>query len=344
MHACSTPAASSVSAGFQSSVSTIVLQTLRDEIGRSDNCIPFDRFMAIALHDPLDGYYARNIPGIGSRGDFTTAPQRTTLLGKAVARWLRDRAGSRRWKNFTIIECGPGDGSLAAAVLADFGWWERRRIAMHLVETSEPLRRQQEIALRGRRAQWHADINSALAACDGRALIYHNEFFDAFPCRIFERNRGDWLELHLRVKEGKLGEFLQPPGRPLPVSEALGRDWPEGQRVEIFESVNHWLRSVSGAWREGTMLAIDYGGSTDTIYHRRPRGTLRAYRQHQRLAEDAVYELPGRQDITADVNFEDIARWVRELGWSTGSDRSLAELAPGSPGAESFRYAVLERV
>ncbi|MFZ9941426.1 MAG: hypothetical protein ACO3F7_04670 [Luteolibacter sp.] len=36
--------------------------------------IRFEEFMRRALHDPHDGYYARNIKGIGRRGDFTTAP------------------------------------------------------------------------------------------------------------------------------------------------------------------------------------------------------------------------------------------------------------------------------
>ena len=35
--------------------------------------IPFEQFMARALHDPQHGYYARRITGVGRRGDFTTA-------------------------------------------------------------------------------------------------------------------------------------------------------------------------------------------------------------------------------------------------------------------------------
>jgi hypothetical protein len=32
-----------------------------------------EQFMSRALHDPVRGYYARNIRSIGARGDFTTA-------------------------------------------------------------------------------------------------------------------------------------------------------------------------------------------------------------------------------------------------------------------------------
>ena len=39
-----------------------------------DAPIPFEHFMAWALHDPKNGYYARRISGVGGRGDFTTAP------------------------------------------------------------------------------------------------------------------------------------------------------------------------------------------------------------------------------------------------------------------------------
>jgi SAM-dependent MidA family methyltransferase len=85
------------------------------------------------------------------------------------------------------------------------------------------------------------------------------------------------------------------------------------------------------------MLTIDYGGAAKEIYHRRPAGTLRAYRDQNRLHGESVYEQPGRQDITADVNFEDLAMWARELGWETSSFQSLAELAPDAPGADAFR-------
>ena len=57
------------------------------------------------------------------------------------------------------------------------------------------------------------------------------------------------------------------------------------------------------------MLTIDYGATVGNLYHRRPQGSVRAYLLQQRLEGRAIYDNPGRQDITADVNFTDLQNW-----------------------------------
>jgi SAM-dependent MidA family methyltransferase len=153
---------------------------------------------------------------------------------------------------------------------------------------------------------------------------------------LFRKDADAWTELHLRIVDGKLTETFLSPQRPRPDSRIFEHAWPEGQRIEVFESVRAWMKELSDAWREGTMLSIDYGGTTDEIYDRRPQGTLRAYRGQQRLTGAEVYELPGRQDITADVNFDDLTRWAREFGWEADGIKSLDAIAPNAPGAEAF--------
>jgi SAM-dependent MidA family methyltransferase len=317
-----------------------VRQALQSALDENGGTIPFDTFMGIALHHPQDGYYARNIRGIGSRGDFTTVPQLTPALGEAIGQWLQGKAEQRGWKRFNVIECGPGSGALASAVMKSFGWFGKRKVDLHLVETSEPLRAEQQKRGRG---TWHSTIEEALAAGEGRALVYHNEFFDAFPCRVFRKENDGWTELYLKVIEGKLQEVFLPPTRPLPASTVFAREWTTGQRVEAFESVRNWMRDMAGSWKQGAMLVVDYGGSADQIYQRRPAGTLRAYRGQQRLAGDAVYEMSGRQDITSDVNFDDLAIWAREFGWEADGIKSLAAIAPNAPGAEAFHCLALAK-
>lgn len=316
-----------------------VRQALQSALGENGGRIPFDVFMGIALHHAEDGYYARNIRAIGRAGDFTTVPQLSPELGRAIGRWLRDEAARRGWTRPNVIECGPGSGALAAAVLKSFPWWNRSKIGLRLVETSRPLRAEQH---RRGLGTWHSTIGEALAAGQGSALVYHNEFLDAFPCRVFRRESDGWTEMHLAAADGRLQEIFIPPERPRPASTVFEREWPTGQRVEVFASAREWMSGMAASWKSGAMLVVDYGGRTDEIYHRRPAGTVRAYRGQQRLTGHAVYEVPGRQDITADVNFDDLAAWARELGWQTGTLQSLEEFAPGSPGAGSFRCLVVE--
>ena len=315
-------------------------QALQSALDENGGTIPFDTFMGIALHHPQDGYYTRNVRTIGSRGDFTTVPQLTPALGEAIGQWLQGEAERRGWKRFNVIECGPGSGALASAVIKSFGWLGKRKVDLHLVETSEPLRAEQQKRVRG---NWHSTIEEALAAGEGRALVYHNEFFDAFPCRVFRKEADGWSELHLEVIEGKLQESFLPRTRPLPASTVFAREWTTGQRVEVFESVREWMRGMADSWTSGAMLVVDYGGTTEDIYQRRPGGTLRAYRGQQRLTGDEVYEMPGRQDITADVNFDDLAMWAREFGWQADGIKSLGTIAPNAPGAEAFHYLTVAK-
>ena len=127
--------------------------------------IPFEQFMARALHDPQHGYYARRITAVGRQGDFTTAPMLSDAPARAIAAWackaLRE-SGCRH-----LIEIGPGEGTLAAAVLHRLPWHVRWKTRLHLVETSTPLAARQRELL-GKRATWHSGMSDALTACGGQ--------------------------------------------------------------------------------------------------------------------------------------------------------------------------------
>lgn len=258
----------------------------------------FDRFMALALHDPERGYYARRIRGVGKSGDFTTTPMITPALGKAVGAWAKAALKESGCRD--LIELGPGEGVLAETVMAAFPWWRKPRL--HLVEKSVPLREKQAARL-GKRATWHDTIESALDACGGKACIYSNEFADAFPVRRFRREGEGWSELFLAPQEDWR------PCAELPESSVFQGSHAPGQIVEVAESYREWLHGWLPQWRAGRMLTVDYGATVDSLYHRRPRGTVRAYFLQQRLEGPAIYENPGRQDLTADVNFTDLQAW-----------------------------------
>jgi len=257
--------------------------------------------MALALHDPERGYYARRIRGVGRGGDFTTTPMLSLALGRAIASWAAEAMAASGCRD--LIELGPGEGLLAAAVLDQLPWWRRLRIRLHLVESSAPLREKQAARL-GKRAVWHDSVESALAACGGKACLYSNEFADAFPVRRFRREAAGWSELFL----GPAEEWR--PCEALPDSSIFEVPHPVGQIVEVAEAYRDWLRGWLPQWRAGRMLTIDYGAEACTaFYHRRPQGSVRAYFMQQRLEGPAIYQNPGRQDLTADVNFTDLQRW-----------------------------------
>ena len=107
------------------------------------------------------------------------------------------------------------------------------------------------------------------------------------------------------------------------------------QRCELHTGMRLWLDEWSAHWRGGAMLAIDYGDLFPALYHRRPRGTLRAYLLHQRMDGADVYENTGRQDITADINFTDLRDWCSELGCAETSFETQREFIEGHPGSRT---------
>lgn len=272
-----------------------------------------EAFMARALYDPEQGYYTRHISDVGGgRADFSTAATLDGTLGHAVAAWARARL--RETGVRALIEVGGGSGALAWVVTGSLPWW--RRIAYHLVEVSGPLRARQEAALRGRRVAWHQTMEEALAACDGEAVIFSNELVDAFPCRQFEWRGGAWREVTVGWGPEGPVERLQPV-ECLPESTLLAQVPREGQRVEVQESYQKWLAGWSRHWKRGVMLTIDYGHVLPPPPRLPLSGTLRAYFRQMRLEGEEIYRRLGRQDLTADVCFNDVRRWGESLGWST---------------------------
>lgn len=346
--------------------------SLRRAIAAAGGWLSVERFMDAALFDPVSGYYTARVRTVGRAGDFaTSATLHPTILGQALARW----AWARRpevvvrfgaWRlprppRWHLVELGGGGGQLAAGLLHALGPWRRLGLTYHLVEISPVLRAIQEerlrpwaggddgrrwrwrrgAAMRPARVCWHADVASALAAAGGRALVFANEFVDAFPCRVWERRAGRWREVGLMWPEKREGgqdatpaavptERLADDDPPADLSSVFDeRCFPqprEGQRVETHGRYRDFLaRELAPAWRAGRLLTVDYGDELPGLYHRRPRGTRRAYFRHQTLTgAEEFYARPGQQDLTADVNFTDLRRWGRELGFGEGEPAPLA--------------------
>lgn len=303
-------------------MSESLLDFLQHTQAECGGAIPAERAIREALYHPEHGYYARNIRTVGRRGDFATSASLGEALGSGIARWLWKNRIPHRGK-WHVIEAGAGSGELARTVLRRLGPWRRLGLHYHIVETSPVLRAEQQRALTQFRVHWHDSMDAALAACDGRALVFSNELLDAFPCRVFERRDGRWLELAIRIDGGHVAECLlhcDPPA-----SSVLEIDATDGQRAEVNVAAAEWLASWAGAARDVRMLTIDYGDETPALYRRRPRGTLRAYFHHQRFEGVEVWHRFGRQDITADVNFTDLRAWTERLGWRTLALETQAE-------------------
>ena len=92
-----------------------------------------------------------------------------------------------------------------------------------------------------------------------------------------------------------------------------------GVLIYINLHANAWMRGVASALRSGFVLTIDYGDSTWGLIQGARRGDfrLRVYGDH---ADEWLprpndpYALPGTQDMTADINFTDLAEVAKRCG------------------------------
>ena len=297
----------------------------------------FDHFMARALYGP-SGYYTSPRTILGARGDFTTTPKLTSALAESIAQWIL-----KQWAHFgkalPVIELGPGDGSLSADIRAALSFFQRRKLRYHLVEISPHLSERQQERL-GKKAHWHSTLIHALEKTGPEALVISNEFFDAFPVRIFRRSADSFEELHLGEQQDEVWKTTSE----LPPSTLFSKEWKLNQRFEVAESVHLWIKEELTRLERGAVLTIDYGGTAEENYHRRPSGTLRAYFHHQLLYPPEAYQNPSHQDLTFDINFEDLIAWGNEIELQASDILTQSQFCPeANLGGASEAFKVLEQ-
>jgi SAM-dependent MidA family methyltransferase len=95
-----------------------------------------------------------------------------------------------------------------------------------------------------------------------------------------------------------------------------GLPWGKGYRGEHAAWVAPWLASLAASIESGAVLIIDYGYSRHDLDHPgRTDGTLCAHYRHRRLDDrDAWLSNPGRQDLTAHVDFSLVASSAEKAG------------------------------
>ena len=105
--------------------------------------LPLDQFIDFALYDKKFGYYMKKNP-FGKDGDFITSPLVSNLFSEMVAVWcvaFWEYLGKP--KKITIIELGPGDGSLCKNLLVTFKNFKdfNKCLEIKLLEKSSKLKK-----------------------------------------------------------------------------------------------------------------------------------------------------------------------------------------------------------
>lgn len=265
-------------------------------------------YMAECLLHPQHGYYGAQEP-FGAAGDFTTAPEISQMFGEMIGLCLAQAWDDQgRPAMFTLAELGPGRGTLMADVLRATrgvaGFHEAARL--HLVEASARLRAVQRAALAGHPAHWHADMGTLP---DGPLYLIANEFFDALPIRQFRRDTAGWQERVVGLRDGRLTLGLTAPA-PLAALAHRRADTSPGDIVEYCPAAAPIIAAIAAriARHGGGALIVDYGSGPSL------GDTFQAIRDH---APDDVLAHPGQADLTAHVDFVELARAAAAAGLRT---------------------------
>ena len=85
--------------------------------------LTFAEYMDLVLYHPQHGYYATKAINIGQQGDFFTSPHLGPDFGELLAeQFVQMWEILGRFRPFTLLEIGAGQGFLAADIL---GYLER---------------------------------------------------------------------------------------------------------------------------------------------------------------------------------------------------------------------------
>jgi NADH dehydrogenase [ubiquinone] 1 alpha subcomplex assembly factor 7 len=271
--------------------------------------MPVAEYMRLCLTHPQYGYYITRDP-LGTRGDFTTAPEISQMFGELIGIWMAavwQQMGAP--ENVRLVELGPGRGSLildalrAARVVKDF----QSAIVLHLVEISPKLRELQQKRLETLDLPmlWHTALTDVPA---GPNIIVANEFLDALPIHQAIKQADGWHERMVRIASD--GDLAFGTARdPLPHFEnTLPRQLRQSPQGSIYE----WRPDVIAieigrrVRNEGAALIIDYGHDKQGLGE-----TLQAVAGH---AFANPLKTPGEADLTAHLDFIAIAESAEIAG------------------------------
>ncbi|MBI5437503.1 MAG: SAM-dependent methyltransferase [Nitrosomonadales bacterium] len=282
---------------------------IRHDIAAQGGWISFARYMEMVLYAPGLGYYTAGAHKFGEAGDFVTAPELSPLFGSTLARQMAEIMASSAPH---ILELGAGSGKLAVDMLGELEQIGSLPDSYAILEVSADLRVRQQALMRERlphlleRVHW-------LDALPGKfsGAIVANEVLDALPVHLVHWRDSALTERGVTTGDNGFGAnnfiwqeraiadaaFLQ---------TAQQINVPDNYVSEICLAARGLVNSLASCMEQGVLLFIDYGFGAREFYHpQRSSGTLMCHYRHH--AHDDPFYRPGLQDITAHVNFTDIA-------------------------------------
>lgn len=284
---------------------------------RDNGPMPFEMFMEWCLRHPEHGYYMTRDP-LGAEGDFATAPEISQMFGEMVALWCVDvwmKMGSP--KDFILLECGPGRGTLMDDVLRS------AKAAPDFLSAAQPWLIEKSLLLRakqneklGGRIQWAEELK----ALPHRPIImFCNELFDTFAIARFAKTPAGWAEQAVTLENEALSLTTLPPApaQQRYFSDKAFRLADEGAIAELSRDCAKWMEEFSSllAQQGGAALIIDYG-------YEGPMTVDSVQAIHVKAIGAGLLQSPGQTDISGFVDFSMFRGIAEAKGLATQTVRA----------------------
>lgn len=340
-----------------------LVNAIRAEIENSNvNTITFRRYMEMALYQPELGYYVAGMHKIGEQGDFTTAPEISSLFSKCIAKQcakvLQKVGGCHN--QACVLELGAGSGKMASDLLLELEQLDQLPKRYYILDLSPDLIHRQQQTIKDfaphlyKLVEWIDQLPQNL-----NGVILGNEVLDAMPVDVFTQNGQDVYEHHVLWSEESesLVEQLRPANEKLKkqvIDLKIQSDTP--YTSELNPNLNGWFKTLSESLQSGLVLLIDYGYTHKEYYlPERNKGTLICHYQH--LVNEAPLKYPGLQDITANVDFTAVAEASNEAGFkvagftsqvhfltNTGLEEYFMQALNDQPNDETYQYQLAQQI
>jgi len=297
--------------------------TIQQTMHQQGGWLDFATFMHMALYTPHLGYYSGGAQkfDLGGKfsqgGDFVTAPELSPLFAQTLARQVSQVLAETQGH---VLELGAGTGKLAADLLLALASQLPDLTACpaqyFILEVSDYLRDVQRQTLQ---SKLPPDFFSRVVWLDSlpdtfNGVILGNEVLDALAAHLVYRHDDAWHERGVSFN----GTFFwqdKPLSQPELVARTQLLNVPNDYLTEMCPAASGLIRSLADCLQRGVIVMVDYGFGESEYYHpQRNMGTLMCHYQH--YAHSDPLALVGLQDITAHVNFSDIA----QTGVSSGLD------------------------
>ena len=303
--------------------SLLLKQSIKAACDKADGWIRFSEYMNIALYQPALGYYSGGLQKFGEKGDFITAPEVSALFGQCLAQQISEVIKNRQKisdEKIVVIEFGAGSGVLAADILLQLEALDCLPEKYLIIELSAELKQRQKQTIKKKAAQlvkyvqWLDQLPDDVSS----AIVVANEVLDAMPVECFRVTHNGTESLMVGFENAKLvSRYIPAEKNTVATVESIRRrsdiTFSEDYISEYNPAISGWLSALENTINNLVILLIDYGYNEKEYYHSdRVNGTLMCYYQHR--AHDDFFWWPGLQDITAFVNFTDVAYSADDLG------------------------------